>query len=69
MMTRLMTRAEQLARNAREQQVQRIAERLRSVFRDRAVEAGQEQVRINGRGILKRWLIEPSLRFLAGEVA
>ena len=66
MMARLMARGEQLARRAQEQSVERIAERLRGSF-GRAVETGEAQVLVSGRGILKSWLVDPRLRFLSGE--
>jgi hypothetical protein len=65
MMEKLAARAEQLARLARERQLLAIARRLRSSFRDGAVEVGEGRVTVGGEGIVKRWLIDPSLRFFS----
>ena len=66
MMEKLVSRGEELARQAQSQQVQRVAEQLRALFGAAAVTVEEAQVLVTGRGIIKRWLIDPSLRFLAG---
>jgi hypothetical protein len=66
MMDRLVTRGERLARNAQRQMVHSVAERLRAMFGGAAVEVEEARVLVRGRGMIKRWLIDPSLRFLNG---
>ena len=66
MMERLMARGEELAREAEQQQVQLVAQRLRTLFGAAAVEVEGNQVLIGGRGAIKRWLTDPGVRFLAG---
>ena len=65
MMDRLVTRGERLARNAQRQMVHSVAERLRAMFGGAAV-VEEARVLVRGRGMIKRWLIDPSLRFLNG---
>lgn len=65
-MEKLIERGEQLARDAQARQVKRVAEQLRSLFGGAAVDVEEARVIVSGRGIIKRWLIDPSLRFLTG---
>ena len=67
MMESLLKRGEELARQAQRAQVQKVAEQLKAIFGAAAIEVQEAQVLVRGRGIIKRWLIDPSLRFLAGE--
>jgi DNA-binding protein YbaB len=66
MMEKLIARGEQLASDAQAQQMQRVAQQLRALFGSAAVSVEEAQVLVSGRGIIKRWLIDPSLRFLSG---
>jgi hypothetical protein len=66
MMEKLAARGEQLALRAQEQQVQRVALQLRSLFGSVAVDVQEAQVVVRGRDVIRRWLIDPSLRFLGG---
>ena len=66
MMERLAARGGQLARSAQEQRVQEVAQQLRTIFGSAAVEVEEARVLVRGRGMIKRWLIDPSLRFLGG---
>ena len=66
MMEKLIARGEQLASDVQAQQVQRVAQQLRTLFGSAAVNVQEAQVLVSGRGIIKRWLIDPSLRFLSG---
>ena len=66
MMERLAARGGQLARGAQEQRVQKVAQQLRMIFGSAAVEVEEARVLVRGRGMIKRWLIDPSLRFLGG---
>ena len=66
MMEKLTARGEQLARVAQKQRAQRVAQQLRTIFGSAAVEVEEARVLVRGRGMIKRWLIDPSLRFLGG---
>jgi hypothetical protein len=66
MMEKLAAGGEQLARSAQEQRVQEVAQQLRTIFGSAAVEVQEARVLVRGRGMIKRWLIDPSLRFLGG---
>lgn len=66
MMARLAKRVEELARERQRQKVRQIAEELKALIGDAAIEAQEARVLVRGRGIVKRWLIDPSLRFLSG---
>ena len=66
MMEKLIARTDELIREAQARQVRRVAQQLRSLFGSAAVEVEEARLLVSGRGIIKRWLIDPSLRFLAG---
>ena len=66
MMDKLVERGAAIARDGQEQRVQRAAEQLRSLFGSSAVNVSETQVLVSGRGMIKRWLIDPSVRFLGG---
>jgi hypothetical protein len=66
MMERLTTRAGELARVAQERRVRNVAQKLRTLFGNAAIEVEEARVLVRGRGIIKRWLIDRSLRFLGG---
>jgi hypothetical protein len=66
MMDKLIASGEQLASDAQAQQVQRVAQQLRGMFGAAAIAVEEAQILVSGRGIVKRWLIDPSLRFLSG---
>jgi hypothetical protein len=65
-MERLVARAEALVRARQRAKVQVVADRLRSLLGEAAMEVEEARVFVRGRGIVRRWLIDPSLRFLAG---
>ena len=65
-MDKLISRGEQIAQQAQARQVQRVAQQLRMLFGTAAVTVQEAQVLVAGRGVVKRWLIDPSLRFLSG---
>jgi hypothetical protein len=46
--------------------VQSVAEQLRAMSGVVMVEVEEARVLVRGRGMIKRWLIDPSLRFLNG---
>jgi hypothetical protein len=66
MMGELLKRRELIARARQRQAVQNAAEKLRTMFGSGAVEVEDARVVVSGLGLLKRWLIDPSLRFLGG---
>jgi hypothetical protein len=68
MMDGLTRRAELLAAAEQRRQVRRLAARIAESFGVDAVEIGDAGVVIRGRGLLKRWLIDPGLRFLASGI-
>ena len=67
MMSALLERGEELARAAQVQRVQQVAGRLKELVRGISIETDEVRVIVSGRGPLKRWLIDPQLRFLAGD--
>jgi hypothetical protein len=64
MMRNLARRGEELARAAQRRKVAEVARRLMSMFASGAVEAEEARVLVRGKGMVKRWLIDPRLRFL-----
>ena len=63
MMGALIRRGEEIARRAKRAKVLAVAERLKAVLGEEAVEAEDVRVLVRERGIIRRWLIDPSLRF------
>lgn len=68
MMNNLVTRGERLVRDRQRQKVQSVADQFRAMFGSAAVEVEEARVLVSGRGMIKRWLIDPSLRFLGGSL-
>jgi hypothetical protein len=66
MMHGMMIRAESIARAGQRRKLYQVAEQLRDVLNGASVEVEEARVLVRGRGIVKRWLIDPSLRFLSG---
>jgi hypothetical protein len=66
MMTNLVKRGEQIASGQQRRTVQAVAQRLRAIFGSAAVEIEEARVVVRGRGLVKRWLVDPSLRFVSG---
>ena len=66
MMDGLIRRAEMLAAAAQRRQVRRLAARMAELLGSGAVEIVDAKVVVRGRGLLKRWLSDPDLRFLSG---
>ena len=65
MMEKLLRRGEQLAAEGQQKRLLKVAQQLRHVFGG-AVHFEQARVVVSGRGVMKRWLLDPSLRFLTG---
>jgi len=66
MMDGLIRRAGMLAAAAQRRQVRRLAARMAELLGSGAVEIVDAKVVVRGRGLLKRWLSDPGLRFLSG---
>lgn len=69
MMKRLQWRVEQLARAAQRRQVTRLVIRWSEQLRGVRVEARDTGVVLSGRGLIHRWLVDPTLRFISGDAA
>ncbi|MEO6226011.1 MAG: hypothetical protein ABIO80_09215 [Sphingomicrobium sp.] len=65
-MGQVMKRAADIARAAQQQRVAAVAERLTAIFGSGAVEVEEARLLVRGSGLIKRWLIDPELRFLSG---
>jgi len=66
MMATLVRRAGELARARQHLKARQIAEELKELIKGASIEVDEARVLVRGRGIIKRWLIDPSLRFLSG---
>jgi hypothetical protein len=66
MMEALQSRGEQLAQEQQQRKVADVATQLRAIFGSGAVQVEEARILVSGSGIIKRWLIDPSLRFLIG---
>ncbi|NUR45280.1 MAG: hypothetical protein HOP91_03850 [Sphingomonas sp.] len=66
MMGELISRGERLALEAQRRKVAKVAAQLRAILGSAAIEIEEARVLVRERGIIKRWLIDPNLRFLAG---
>jgi hypothetical protein len=62
----LLQRGEALAVERQQQRLKAVAQQLRALFGSAAVEVDEAEVLVSGRGLVKRWLIDPNLRFLNG---
>ena len=65
-MRQLHMRAEQLARAEQRRAIARIAGELGERLRGARVEESADAVALSGRGLARRWLVDPSLRFVTG---
>ena len=63
-MKRLEARVAQLARAEQRRRLDRMAERLQEMFGSDRVVQSDSEVAISGRGVIRRWLTEPALRFI-----
>lgn len=66
MMENLLRRGEGLASERQRTKIRDVAEQLRAIFGSAAVHVDDTNVLVSGRGIIKRWLVDPAVRFLAG---
>ncbi len=67
-MRQLEKRGERLARARQQVAIAHIMAVLSREFPGLRVEADQSQIRMSGAGLVKRWLTDSSLRFVAGMV-
>lgn len=65
MMEKLLDRGQAIASDAQQRKLADLAGQLRSMF-GTAVEIEEDRALVSGRGIMRQWLADPSLRFLAG---
>lgn len=66
-MVKLIHRAEDYARAQRVRVAAQVAERLSGTIRGATVSVEEARVVVSGKGLIKRWLIDPELRFLSGD--
>ena len=66
MMDQLLRRAEDMGRARRAGRVTELTKRLRELLGEGSVQAEEGRILVRGRGMVKRWLSDPSLRFLNG---
>jgi hypothetical protein len=66
MMEDLMNRGEELARDRQRRRLQGIARQMRAILGSAAVQIDETRVLARGRGMIRRWLLDPRLRFLSG---
>ncbi len=64
MMERLLGRAEDRGRARRARRVAELTERLRELLGEGSVQAEEGRILVRGRGMVPRWLNDPSLRLL-----
>jgi GAF domain-containing protein len=65
-MEALLKRAEQIAAAREQARLRQVAQELKKILGEAAVQIEGSRLLISGRGIMKRWLVDPALRFLAG---
>lgn len=66
MMEKLLSRGTELASQVQQQKLHSVARQLHTIFGNAAVQFDSDQVVISGKGILKRWLTDPAVRFVPG---
>lgn len=65
MMDNLLRRGEELASAAQKRKLDEIAQELRAMFGSAAIDVQEAAVLVRRRGLVKRWLVDPGLRFLS----
>ena len=68
MLANLLKRGDELARLQLQKKLLDVAAQLRAIVGSAAVSVEDSRVLISGRGIVKRWLTDPALRFLTGAI-
>jgi uncharacterized membrane protein len=66
MMEKLLRRGEEIASAAQQRKVQQLAQQLAAMVGGGAIEIQESAVLVRGRGLARRWLTDPALRFLSG---
>ena len=66
MIEKLLIRANELAHVEQQRKLAQVAGQLKELLQGATIEVEEARILVSGRGILKRWLIDPSLRFLSG---
>lgn len=66
MMSRFIQRVEDVARAEQARRIAELIARVREVLGEGSVQAEDGRILVRGRGLVKRWLSDPSLRFLRG---
>jgi hypothetical protein len=64
MISDLLARGDIRARRAQQRTIRAIADRLNALTQA-SVQVEEARVLVTGRGLIKRWLIDPELRFLS----
>jgi hypothetical protein len=64
MMSRLSARAGDIARDRQQRLIGRTADEVKQSLPGATVEVDGSRVLVSERGLMKRWLADPSLRFL-----
>jgi hypothetical protein len=67
MMSKLLQRGEELGRAAQKRRIDSTAAHLRELLSGNRVDAEETRILVSGRSLLGRWLVDPGLRFLAGD--
>lgn len=65
-MRRLQERADGLAQQWLARRVEQLESSIREAVPGASIEVERSQIGISGRGLRRRWLSEPALRFVAG---
>jgi hypothetical protein len=66
MMEGMVRRVEARVREAQGRRIDALAATIKGVLASAFVETDGAQIMIKGRGVLKAWLADPTLRFLSG---
>ena len=66
MLEPLNARAEAIGRRGAAQAAARLEERVRAAVPDLSVSVEETRVTLSGRGLWRRWLADPALRWLGG---
>jgi hypothetical protein len=66
MMEALARRLEDIAKARQRETARAVANQLRTLLGGSLIEVDEMRVIVSGKGLVKRWLIDPALRFLSG---
>jgi hypothetical protein len=65
-MERLVRRGEEIARRKQHERVLQVADRVKEILGNASVEGSR--IAVSGRGLVRRWLADSRLRFLASDL-